>query len=401
MEANSSLIAALDRRIGECMAVPVQLSEGGHERLVDPLRGGEVLLNPRRAQRPLGGDRGCPFCTGQTPPTLFYVEADAGEGEDPGVGPAQIETEQDSFRAIRRYLAELPEGAGPDPWAVIRLLMDVRHPDRTGRDVPIVHPAEPWLVRTFLNFVPLIREPATGANCFVLSVPPPFHDRDIGILKHNPAGDQPPLPLVIMEALLESWVVLETWAKHRDLIPIPFINGGKNPLSGQSLECFHSQFFALSRADFPPLYGRFAERRREGDCPVDRILERRELVVARFGEYVVCVHPAPVRNYSLVVAPEREVADLASLEDRRRFAAALSWAIRAYEILLGGVPAYVVALRTGDSVGHLHAEVVPRSLVNVPGGFEETTGFVVTTKDPREVAERLRREHAVRTDEGR
>jgi hypothetical protein len=54
------------------------------------------------------------------------------------------------------------------------------------------------------------------------------------------------------------------------------------------------------------------------------------------------------------------------------------------------VPAYVVAVRTGKLVGHLHAEVVPRSHVNVAGGFEEATGFTVATRDPRAVARLLR-----------
>lgn len=127
-----------------------------------------------------------------------------------------------------------------------------------------------------------------------------------------------------------------------------------------------------------------------GGCPLCAIIGDPHLLVKRFGDVRVAVHPAPSRNLTFVIASEEEVPRLSDLPDLRAFAEALSWTVRRYESLLGGVPAYVVALRSGDAVGHLHAEVVPRSLVNVPGGFEETTGFVVTTRDPHEVARQVR-----------
>jgi galactose-1-phosphate uridylyltransferase len=393
----NGLTRLLDERIQACLELPFQVRGGAHRCEVDPLRGSSVLFNPARSQRPRGGDAGCPFCTGQTPPTLFFMEAvgDSGSeglsGAAVRMGGAVVETEQATLEIVRLYVSELPPGEAPDPWQSIRLLMRQSHPGPWGAETPLVHPARPWLMRTFLNFVPVIADPASAANCFVLSVPPPFHDSDIGLLLKDMERGQPQgvVPAAVVEALVQSWVVLEAWAKSRGLTPVPFVNAGKSPASGQSLECFHSQFYALDRRDRPPLFRSLAERRRTA-CPVCEILQREELCVGTFGSIVVAVHPAPTRNLTFVVAPREEVADLAQLPSVADFATALSWAVRRYEQILGGVPAYVIAVRTGEEVGHLHAEVVPRSNVNVPGGFEETTGFVVTTRDPQAVAAGLR-----------
>ncbi|HZJ02481.1 MAG TPA: hypothetical protein VFE20_02190 [Thermoleophilia bacterium] len=395
MNLDQSFVEKLDTRIRACRDLPVQIRSGEHLRLIDPLRGNEVLLNPRRSQRPSGAGK-CPFCTGQTPPTLFYMEAqpeDVFTSEPPAeieVGRPRVETERESFAALARYQASLPPGEEPDPWEAIRILMRTSHPDWKGDFTPATLPGRPYLVRTFLNFVPILVEPGSAAECFVLTLPPPYHDMDIGILKQNPSGEQRALPIPALEALLASWQVLEEWSYHRDLLPIPFVNGGKNPLSGQSLECFHSQFFSVDQEDFPPLFRSLRERRSMGGCPLCAIIGDPHLLVKRFGDVRVAVHPAPSRNLTFVIASEEEVPRLSDLPDLRAFAEALSWTVRRYESLLGGVPAYVVALRSGDAVGHLHAEVVPRSLVNVPGGFEETTGFVVTTRDPHEVARQVR-----------
>jgi galactose-1-phosphate uridylyltransferase len=188
--------------------------------------------------------------------------------------------------------------------------------------------------------------------------------------------------------LVRCWVYLESWSRARGLTSVPFLNGGKNRASGQSQAHFHGQFYALGPEDQPPLYRRLAERRREG-CPVCRVLGDEGLRLRAFGSVAVAVHPAPARDLTLVVAPVDDVALLGQV-DTVDFSRALSWAVRSWEALLGGVPAYVVAVRTGKLVGHLHAEVVPRSHVNVPGGFEEATGFTVATRDPRVVARLLR-----------
>jgi galactose-1-phosphate uridylyltransferase len=379
------------------MDLPFQVRGGAPRVGRDPLRGSTVFINPSRSKRPRGGDAGCPFCTGQTPPTILFVEAEEARGPQevtqPGVRPGAVRVEQEetTYAVAGRYLASLPPEESPDPWTAVSLLMEQSHPGRWGGPVPLVHPDRPWLMRAFLNFVPVLYDRETLANCFVLNGPPPFHDEDIGVLmKHAQSGrPESVLPLGLIEALMLCWTALEAWALSRGLIPVPFINGGKSPLSGQSLECFHSQLYALGREVKPPAFERLARARRTG-CPICRIIEDDELRVATFGSIVVAVHPAPSRNLTLVVAPVDETAFLGELASLRDLAAALAWAVRSYEGLLGGVPAYVVAVRTGEEVGHLHAEVVPRSYVNVPGGFEETTGFVVTTREPRQVAAALR-----------
>lgn len=404
MRTDPALIEELDARIAACLELPVQVRGGPHRTAVDPLRGSRVLFNPARSQRPRRGDAGCPFCTGQTPPSLFYVTPAGPRGEavaslddlassEVRPGRIVIEREEESLRLLREFAKDAPFGEQPDPWEAIRLLMGHAHPGPFGSAVPLVHPGEPWLMRTFLNFVPVIVDPDGAANCFVLSGPPPFHYSDVGILVKDAEEGRPTpiLPVGVVEALLESWTVLEGWCAARGLISVPFVNAGKSPASGQSLECFHSQLYALAPKDTPPLFQRLAEERRRR-CPVCAIIDDDELHIATFGSVAVAVHPAPTRNLTFVVAPVQEVPDLSSLEASREFASALSWAVRRYESLLGGVPAYVIALRAGDLVGHLHAEVVPRSYVNVPGGFEETTGFAVTTRDPRAVAASLRGE---------
>jgi galactose-1-phosphate uridylyltransferase len=253
----------------------------------------------------------------------------------------------------------------------------------------LVHPERPWLARTFLNFVPLLVDPRSAANCFVVSVPPSLHDHDLGVtlVAKQEGKSADVLPLPVLEAVVHSWIVLEAWSLQNGLTAVPFINGGKSRASGQSLDHFHGQLYALGPSDEPPLYRRLANLRRTA-CPVCDILGDEGLRVRTFGSVAVAVHPAPSRNLTLVVAPLEERTHLAELEVAD-FAAALSWAVRRYETLLGGVPAYVVAVRAGDLVGHLHAEVVPRSNVNIPGGFEETTGLAVSTQDPRAVARSL------------
>jgi galactose-1-phosphate uridylyltransferase len=397
MRPHDDLIAALDSRIGHCMDLPFQVRGEPPRTATDPLRGSTVFINPSRSQRPRGGDAGCPFCTGQTPPSLFYVEAKDAKGPQdvtsPGVRPAaaRVEDEQATCELARGYLDTLAPGQAPDPWTAVRLLLEHSHAGPWGATVPLVHPARPWLMRAFLNFVPVIFDRETLANCFVLSGPPAFHDDDIGVLRKNAGegGSKRVLALGVVQALMDSWVTLETWSRSRGLIPVPFINGGKSPLSGQSLECFHSQFYALGPKQLPPSFERLA-RARDRECPVCSIIGDEELRVAEFGSVAVAVHPAPSRNLTLVVAPLEPVPFLADLPSTRDLAAALAWAVRRYEVMLGGVPAYVVAVRTGEQVGHLHAEVVPRSYVNVPGGFEETTGFAVTTREPRQVAVTIR-----------
>lgn len=296
-----------------------------------------------------------------------------------------IETEEETLRRGRVVQQE----KGPDPYSLISALGERRRSGPGGVPVPLSHPGEVWTVRTFLNLVPAITAPGSRADCFVVSTPPHFHEGDLGMILEQGA-ENPLVPESTLEGVLASWALLEEWAQQHGLFPVPFLNGGKTRESGQSLPCFHAQFYALDAEDEPPFYSRLSREREHGRCPVCSALEIPELGLISIGEVEVVMHPAPARNLSFLVAPREEKSVLRNLSSLREMAAGIQWAVRAWEHLLGGVPAYNVALRTGKSVGHLHAEVVPRSHVNIPAGFEAASGFRVASADPYQEAERLR-----------
>ncbi|GAB4252704.1 MAG: hypothetical protein Kow00122_10500 [Thermoleophilia bacterium] len=381
MTVTAALVGALDARIGACLELPFQVRGVPHRRLHNPFSGAGVLLNPARGSRTRAEPGACPYCAGRTPPTLFYVRGRRGQ-------PVPVVEDEAESLAVARAMRTRGEG---DPWAVIAALAGRRRVDATGRPVPLVHPAEPWLARVFLNLTPAVVSAESAANAFVVSVPPALHEADLAPVRRTDREAGPTLPPEALAAVVRSWVLLEVWAAARGLVAVPFINGGKDRASGQSLGCFHSQVVVLGPEDAPPLYAEIARRRVTAGCPVCALLADPGLRVADVGSVAVAVHPAPDRDLTLVVAPYAETTTLADLlpEDLSR---ALLVAASCLERALGGLPAYNVAVRLGPEVGHLHAEVVPRSGVNVRAGFEVATGLTVLTRDPREVAARLRAE---------
>jgi galactose-1-phosphate uridylyltransferase len=388
MERPDQLATALQHRIAACRALPFQVFGQPHERVIDPIRGTSVLVNPRRAQRPPGDDAHCPYCEGRTPPTLCYVPAADGRGP---LAPV-IEREEASLAVVRR----LVDSSGDEPvspFAAVEAVGKYRHEGADGVSVPLVHPATPWVARVFLNLIPVLNDAAGREACFVVSVPPAHHADDLGVLgSWTPVGraGSHPLPPTVVEAVVACWRLLEGWASAQGLTAIPFINGGKDRASGQSVSCFHSQVYVTGPGDEPPLYEALARRRRASGCPLCSLLGDPRLRLREFGSVAVMAHPAPERDLTWVIAPTEDVPTLGSLASPADLAAALSWAVRLYEPLLGGVPAYTLVVRTGPLVGHLHVEVVPRSRVNVPGGFESATGFAVATRDPLETAATVR-----------
>jgi hypothetical protein len=346
-----------------------------------------VLVNPRRSQRPPGDDEHCPFCDGRTPPTLAYVPIGA------GAPVPVVEDERASFDLVRRLVSD-SGGAPISPFAVVEALGEGRRSGPDASAVPLVHPALPWSARMFLNLIPVLHDADDREACFVISVPPAHHGDDLGVLgPWTPAGREGSraLPAAVVEAVVACWRLCEDWATAEGLLAIPFVNGGMDRASGQSVQCFHSQVCAVGPGDEPPLYEALAHRRRESGCPVCGVLSDPSLRLREFGSVAVMAHPTPERDLTWLVAPIEEVSSLGALPALADLAAAVSWAVRSYEPLLGGVPAYVAAVRTGPSVGHLHVEVSPRSRVNVPGGFESATGFSVAARDPVETAALVRR----------
>jgi len=388
-----ALVDALDERIDACVSLPLQVPTA-NEVLVDPLTGRRVLLSAGRVARPEtagGGENkrsSGPYREGRTPPTLFYVPAGR-DGESP---PLVVETETGSLVIIRGHADR-----GMTAWEAVDVLGAERVAGQSGELVPAVFPRTRWWARTFLNVAPIVREPGSGANGFVIAVHPDYEDDDLAALDGGRGGE---LPTGVVEAVVLSWTMLQSWADRKGLLSVPFVNGGKDPRSGQSLAAFHAQFYAVEPASVPIMPGgaptsvdaeeTVDSRGSALDCPLCGVAHAGDHLVTRVGSVGIFVHPAPASEYTLLIAPFEHVGGMEGLPDPGDFAEALREAVRALRLLVGRVPAYNVAVRAGRFVGHLHAEVIPREGVPVAGGFERVTGFSVATHVPKEVAAALR-----------
>ncbi len=386
----SAIVEAFDRRVAACLAAPFQILPASSRRLVDPFSGRVVLLNAERARRPTPGSGADPYRSGRTPPTLSYVRT--------GTLDVVVETEALSLEFGR----EAGE-RGETPWEVIDALGGMTRsmspgagtrsaqPTGAAAAVPAVFPSEPWLARTFFNLAPIVADRELGANGFVVAVAPEHEHADIGVLLPSPdtVGGPVPLPPDVVEAVVRSWSLLEQWAGSRGLVSVPFVNGGKGRASGQSLQAFHAQFYALGADIGLPGYAYSCATGGSGRCPVCDVIAEAALEIARVGSVGVYAHPAPEKELTLVVAATEHVSNISAVP-ARDFARALTVAVRSFEVSLGGVPPYNIAVRCGASAGHLHAEIIPRSGVPVAAGFEKSSGLYVTTRDPFDVAAALR-----------
>ncbi len=328
----------------------------------DPITGRTVAINPNRAfrhsefpgktARP-ATKRGCYYCSGQTTGTLFYVDRR---------GKVRIPEEMQSIEEAGRFLLKKNRR---DPQVFYEMV---------SRIARYTLPEEDWLARTFLNLLPSMTD--YPELSLVTAVNPAFHSRQM----HE-------LPLETIEAVIASWQTMEALGEANRMETIPFINGGKRPESGQSVYCFHGQTY-LART--PPLYKEIARRRRKRGCGVCQILRKRSLVVYANREFRVAAHPAPQRNHSLLIAPRGCRAALREVS-QDAFADALKVSLAATTLMTGVVPGYNIAVRCGRSVGHLHAELVPKTETNIPAGFEEATGIVLITEPPLRVSQLLKR----------
>lgn len=342
----------------------------------DPITGRIVTINPLRAARHFEVSReappkvtereNCLFCTGRTPSTLFYFDEE---------GKMVIEGEQKTIEVAAEYWKQ--------PGKDHSKLTD--HYGLVGTLGGITLPRE-WRARTFFNLTPMLGTNEPG-NCYVTSVHPDYHYRDL-----------PDMPTANLDAVLASWQLLEKLATAKGLVAVPFINGGRRPESGQSVSCFHSQTYVVNT---PRLFDTIHDRRKERGCGVCEILNDGQYGIKRLGQngnVWLGVHPAPARNYSLLVSVMNEdgtcPAKLSDLSDatRRTFAGALRLAIQVYRQMFGEIPAYNVAVRSGDSIGHLHAEIIPKTRTNVPAGFEDTTLEYALSELPERFAKMAREE---------
>ena len=340
-----------------------QFRPEGLTRIEDPITGRTVLLNPNRQSRhtelPTGrrstkkSRSECYYCRGETTSTLFYVDESLRMvGAD----------ETGSLDASRAFLMHRDKQRIDTFYDLVKKI--------SGKTMP----PKGWLTRTFLNLVPPMTD--YPEMSLITAVSPKYHHAHM----HE-------LPLRVLAAMVISWQAIERLAQAEKLQIVPFINGGKRPESGQSISCFHSQVYLTKT---PPLYKQIARRRARDGCGVCQTLRKRSLLIHSNRRVKVLVHPAPSRNHGLLVAPKQCQSELGRM-DPPSLAEGLQVSLQAIALLTGTVPAYNIAVRCGDSVGHLHAEFVPKTETNVPAGFEEASGAVIITEPPLTVSARLKK----------
>jgi len=342
----------------------------------DPITGRQVIINPLRAARhfEVSGEAppkvtprdNCFFCTGRTPSTLFYFDEE---------GQLVVEDEDKSLQAAAEYWSQPGKTPGKlgDHYGLVGALGGTTFPSE-------------WRSRTFYNLTPALGANEPG-NCYVTAVHPDYHYRDLA-----------DMPTAIVDSVIASWQVLERLALENGLVAVPFINGGRRPESGQSVSCFHSQIYVMRP---PKLYETIQSRRKANGCGVCEVLKDGNFTIKQLGnsqKVWLGAYPAPARNYSLLVSvqPEKETcpARISDLTDqvRKDFAEALKTAIQMYRQIFGEIPAYNIAVRTGDVIGHLHAEIIPKTRTNIPAGFEDAAFEFSLSELPERFASLARKE---------
>jgi hypothetical protein len=298
------------------------------------------------------------FCCGNHPSVLAFID---------GRLNVIIPNEEGSFAAA-------------EAWLPGKTQTEVRtYYELTGQLQPHNHLDPDHLVRIFWNLTPATV--AVGEACFVSAVNPRFHYEDLSTL-----------PPEVPAAMVRSWQVVEAWALTMGLTPVPFMNSGRRPASGQSVACPHAQFFAVSQT--PSLFRAIRAHREirwNGGCPICAGALRDELRIWTdpSGSIALYADPAPTRNWSQILVPVTHCATLGGV-DAVAFGTGIQAAVKAWRGVLGVEPALNVLVRAGEEVGHLFAEILPRTETNVLAGFELNTHDHVISVDPAVVAEKCR-----------
>jgi galactose-1-phosphate uridylyltransferase len=208
--------------------------------------------------------------------------------------------------------------------------------------------------------------------------------------------------------MIEAWKVWESYVDWRnkrrneneqELRALPFVNGGKRPEAGQSMFCFHSQVYLTP---IPGLFNDIQKIREEQEgCPLCKILSNysdgKNVEVYRNDTMVLCMHPAPLRNFAMIALPlpqnnncPSKISELKNSD----VADVLQRSISIYRRLMGKIPAYNISVRCGPEVGHLHIQIVPKTETNILAGYEDITRQIIITQDPEDTADILRRRYA-------
>jgi len=341
--------------------------------LADPLTGQEVLLNPARSKRefevkeredkPLLPEN-CQFCNMKTTPTLFAIGTN---------GHIILPDLSASIAKTQEFLAGKSD-AQKRQWQTYRDAAELIAPDNRAGLAD-----HSFLARCFFNLTPAVVS-ELPETCFMISGNPSDH-----------FGEWNDLPPESEQAMVMSWQMLEKWQRLAmpEGIAVPFVNAGKKSASGQSIFCNHSQVYCL--AELPARYKRIRSVMATADrCPLCAMVDRYNLAVWQNDYFQVAVHPAPEYNLTLLVSPLDEVNYISDLESEgvAGLADAISQSVNLLAKLMGSLPAYNILIRSG--VGHLYAEIVPRSGCNIHAGAEKTTGIIVATQNPADIATAIR-----------
>ena len=229
---------------------------------------------------------------------------------------------------------------------------------------------DPWQVRVVPNLFP-----AFGRQEVVIHSPE--HVRSFADLDSQQ-----------LAAVAEAWHEQgeDAWVGGFGYVHL-LVNEGR--AAGASLPHSHSQLVALGEP--PPAVAAEAERLREGDCALCRLLrsersDGRRVVTERHGVFLLAAYAGRV-PYELLIAPEDHWHDLPGHDGGQFLVAALELlaeGIRRLRAVEGHVP-WNAWLHDG---GHWHLEVLPR--LSVLAGVELGAGVYVNSLPPEEAARALR-----------
>jgi hypothetical protein len=212
------------------------------------------------------------------------------------------------------------------------------------------------LVSVVPNLMPL---PGLGdasvQNVFVITANRQFHDCE----------DFADCPPEIFAGMIQASAALS--ALQPTTTVVPYINGGRHRMSGATVAHPHGQVALLE--GIPSLFGKLRYSKQLGTCRICQLVEMGELHIQapESKSMVLMANPAPEYSFSLLLLARDCVDDLAQV-DAFEFARLYIRAIAVLSEILGNTPAYNLAIRVG--AGHLHAEIVPRSGVNIKAGAE-------------------------------
>ncbi len=350
-----------------------------HQEFIDPLTGREIILNPARSQRKfevkekrdqLLSVEDCNYCQFRTTPTIFFVDS---QGQVVVPNNGSVNKSAVSFLAQRRQ-------EDPDFAKKISTYYDlVRILEKENRKVVT---DGNWLSRVFHNIAPTLVGDDLLETCFMIGVNPKYHFSEFD-----------DAPIEVITAMVKAWQALEyvQLAKRPKGVTVPFVNGGKSTLSGQSIVCLHGQAYIYRRK--PVVYEDMIRRQRLfGHCPIcGPEMRVPELKVRQNGNsanaFRLSVHPYPEYNLTLLATPVAHVGRLIDVS-AMHLADALQQGISILTKLLGQLPPYNILVRTG--VDHFHCEIFPRIGVNIHAGCEKTTQSIIVTQDPADVAQTIR-----------